>query len=117
MSDSGEFQVIESNYSGNFSHVPSQPAVVPSSRSMLSRDKRMPLDTWNFSETQGNVFGNPRPMFDLSQTPYQGILHSTTQVQQVRFQCREVQGDLSREVKNELGAQHQCRCPKEGGQP
>ena len=30
---------------------------------MLSRDKRMPFDTWNLSETQGNVFGNPRPMF------------------------------------------------------
>ena len=30
----------------------------------------------NLSETQGNVFlGNPRSMFDSSQTPYQGILH------------------------------------------
>ena len=35
-------------------------------------------DTWNLSGTQGNVFGNPRPMFDSSQTSYQGILHSTT---------------------------------------
>ena len=25
-----------------------------------------------------NFFGNPRPMFDSSKTPYQGILHSTT---------------------------------------
>ena len=37
----------------------------------------MPLDTWNLSGTQGDVFGNPRSMFDSSQTPYQGILHST----------------------------------------
>ena len=60
-----------------FSHVPSQPAVVSSPRSMQSRDRRMPLDTWNLSETQGNVFDNPCPMFDSSRTLYQGILHST----------------------------------------
>ena len=77
MSDSGEFQDIESNFSGKFSHVPSQPAVIPSPRSMLSRDRSMPLDTWNLSGTQGNVFGNPRSMFDSSPTLYQGILHST----------------------------------------
>ena len=35
------------------------------------------LDTWNLSETQGNVFGNPRPIFNLTQTPHQGTLHST----------------------------------------
>ena len=40
------------------SHVSSQPATIPSSRSMLSRDKRLPLDTWNQSGLQGNVFGN-----------------------------------------------------------
>ena len=56
MNDSGEFQYMESNYSGNISHVPSQPAVVPIPRSMLSRDRSMPFDTWNLSETQGNVF-------------------------------------------------------------
>ena len=42
MNDSGEFQDIEANYSGQFSHVPSPPAVIPSPQSMLSRDKRMP---------------------------------------------------------------------------
>ena len=45
---------------------------------MLSRDRRLPFDSWNLSEPQGNVFGNPRPMFDSSETHYQGILHSTT---------------------------------------
>ena len=45
---------------------------------MLSGDRRMPFDSWNLSEPQGNDFGNPRPMFASSQTPYQGILHSTT---------------------------------------
>ena len=63
MSDSGEFQDIESNCSGQFSHVPSQPAVVPSPRSMLSRDRSMPFDTWDVPETQGNVCGNPRSLF------------------------------------------------------
>ena len=45
---------------------------------MLSRDRR-PLDTWNLSVTEGNVLGNPRPTFDSSQTPDQGILHATNQ--------------------------------------
>ena len=30
--------------------------MIPSSRSMLSRDKRLPLDTWNQSGLQENVF-------------------------------------------------------------
>ena len=33
--------------SGRFSYVSSQLAMIPSSRSLLSRDKRLPLDTWN----------------------------------------------------------------------
>ena len=32
--------------------------VIPSSRSLLSRDKRSPLDTWNQAGVQENVFGN-----------------------------------------------------------
>ena len=79
VNDSGEFQEMESNHSGKISYVPSQQAVILSPRSMLSREKkRLPLDTWNLSESQGNVFGHPRPMFDSSQTPYRGFLHSTT---------------------------------------
>ena len=56
MNDSGEFQEVESNYSGWLSYVPSQPAAIPSSRSMLSRDKRLPLDTWHTSGPQENFF-------------------------------------------------------------
>ena len=52
MSDSGDYQDVESNYSGRLSHVCSQLAMIPSSRSMLSRDKRLPLDTWNQSRVQ-----------------------------------------------------------------
>ena len=39
------------------------------------------------------------------------------QVPQVRFQCRNVQGNLSQEVKNELGVRLQCRCLKESRRP
>ena len=38
MNDSGEFQEVESNHSGELSYVSSR-QVIPSSRSMLSRDK------------------------------------------------------------------------------
>ena len=56
--DSGYFQDVESNYSGRLSHVSSQPAKIPSSRSMLIRDERLPLNTWKSSGLQENVFGN-----------------------------------------------------------
>ena len=58
INSSGEFQDNESNYSGRLSHVSSQPAMIPSSRSLLSRNKSLPLDTWNQSGVQENVFGN-----------------------------------------------------------
>ena len=56
MDDSGEFQAVESNHSGRLSSVPSQPAMLPSYRSVMSRDKRLPLDTWNALGPQENVF-------------------------------------------------------------
>ena len=58
MNDSGEFQDIESNYSGRLSHFSTQPEMIPSSRALLSRDKRLPLDTLNQSGVQENVSGN-----------------------------------------------------------
>ena len=58
INDSGEFQEVESNYSGRLSYVSSVPTMIPSSRSMLSRDKRLLLDTWNTSGLQENVFGD-----------------------------------------------------------
>ena len=47
-SDSGEFQEIESNYGGKFFHVPSQQAVISSPRSVLSRDRSLQPETWEF---------------------------------------------------------------------
>ena len=58
MNDPGDFQDVESNHSGRLSHVTSQPAMIHSFFSMLSRDKRLPLDTWNQSGLQEKVFGN-----------------------------------------------------------
>ena len=38
--------------------------MIPSSRSLLIRDKRLPLHTWNQSGLQENVVGNPFSTFD-----------------------------------------------------
>ena len=46
LNDSGELHEVESNCSGNFSHVPSQTEMFPSPRSVLSCDKRLQLETW-----------------------------------------------------------------------
>ena len=64
MNDSGEFQEVESNHSGRLSYVSSQPVMIPSSRDLLSRDKRLPLDTWNTLGLQENVLGNQISTFD-----------------------------------------------------
>ena len=64
LNDSGEFQEVVSNYSGRLSYVSSQPAIITSSRSILSHEKRLPLDTWNTSGLQENVFGNQFSTFD-----------------------------------------------------
>ena len=51
--------------SGKLSHVPSQPASVPSLGGMLSRDPRLRPETWNLSDTSGNVFYSPRAEIDF----------------------------------------------------
>ena len=38
--------------------------MIPSSRSVQSRDKRLPLDTWSTSGLQEHVFGNQVSTFD-----------------------------------------------------
>ena len=68
MNGSGDFQDVESNYSGRLSLVSSQPEMIPSSRVLPSCDKRLPLlDTWNQSGVQENVFGNQFSTFDSPQ--------------------------------------------------
>ena len=69
MNSPEEFQDIESNCSGRLSYVSSQPEMIPSSRALLSRDKRLPLDTWNQSGVQENVFGHQFSAFDSPRFP------------------------------------------------
>ena len=64
MNDSGDFQDMETNFCGSLCHVSSQPAMIPSSRSLLSRDKRLPLETKTQFGLQENVFGNQFSTFD-----------------------------------------------------
>ena len=78
LNDSGEFQEVDSNHSGRLSLVPSLPAGIPSSRSVLSRDKRLPIDTWNTSGLQENVFGNQFSTMKSSRNHYQTIHHCVT---------------------------------------
>ena len=78
MNDSGEFQEVESNHSGILSHVPSQPEEIPSSSSMLSRDKHLPCDTWNSPGLQENVFGNQCSTFGSPGNHSQGIHYGAT---------------------------------------
>ena len=52
------------------------PAMIPISRSMLSRDKRLSLDTWNTSGFQENVFGDQFSTFDSSRNHPQGMHNS-----------------------------------------
>ena len=79
MSDSGDFYEVELTYSARLSYVSSQLAMIPSSRSMLSRDKRLPLDTWNTSGLQENVFGSQFSTFDSPGDHPQRIQSCTSQ--------------------------------------
>ena len=73
MNDSGEFQEVESNHSGRLYYVSSQPSMIPSSSSMLSSDKRLPLDTWNTSGLPEHVFDDNFFTFDAPRNQPQGI--------------------------------------------
>ena len=97
-SDSREFQDVESSQ-WKIIHVPSQPAVVPSPRGMLSRDQSLRPDTWNLLGTSGNVL----TIHVHQSTHHQhfmecfilGIL-----MLQMETRCGQARGDLQLEVKN-----------------
>ena len=81
------------------SHVPSQPAVVPNSRGMLSRDQSPRPDTWNSLGTTGTFLTihlhqstQCRHLTEESGTLGILKLHSVTQ-------CSQVRDDLQVEVK------------------
>ena len=71
MNDSREFQDVESICSGKLSHVPSQPAIVPSICWMLSRNQSLRPDTWNLLGASRNVFDSPRAETNTSSTPHE----------------------------------------------
>ena len=85
---------MDSNYSGSLSYVSSQPVMIPSSRSLLSRDIRLPLDTKNQSGLQEHVFGN------------QTIQQLTSQLQQMQEQMNSmsVSGDFQDAESNYSGS-------------
>ena len=61
--------------------------MIPSSRALLSRDKRLPLDTWNQSGLQENVFWKSFSTFD-SPRDFSQIIQSDD-VQRNREAVRE----------------------------
>ena len=114
---SGDFQEVESNHSERLSHVPSQPSAIPSSRSMLSRDKRLPFDTLNAPGLQENVFGHQFSTFGSPRNPSQGIHDSTTQGETESVPQATGSGTLSQEMTSKIRAQFQCRHLREGRRP
>ena len=64
---------MEPHHSGRICHVSIQPAMIPSSLSLLSRDKRLPFDTKSTSGLQENVFGNQFSTFDSLRDHPQGV--------------------------------------------
>ena len=104
--------------SGRLSHVPSQQAVIPSPRLLLSRDKRLPLDTRNLSWTTGKHF--------WQSTPYVRFITDTSSrnsslYDSMCYRCGSSAGKYRATCRNrwrtKLGARLQCRCLKECRQP
>ena len=98
MNDSGESQDVESTCIGKLSHVPSQPAVVPSPRGVLSRDQSLRPDTRNMLGTSGNFIDSPLAPIGSSSTLRRGMLHSwnlnvTTNEKETLYQRRDSRGD------------------------
>ena len=91
------------------SQVPSQRAVFPSPRSTQTRDKGLPLDTWIKRRTTGkHVWQSTLYIRLVTNTKSRNSsLHDSkchrcgSSAWKYRATCRE-------EVKNELGARHQC---------
>ena len=113
VNSSWEFQDIESNYGGRLSHVSTQPEMIPSSRALLNRDKRLPLDTWNQSRVQENVVGSQFSTFDSPRDFPQRI--SCDNVQRNREAVPldlqpKVKTSLTSEDGQKIMAQFQCPC-------
>ena len=119
MNDSGEFQEVESNHSGRLSHVPSQPEAIPSSSSMLSRDKSVPFfDAWDSLGLQENFFGNQFSTYgspgNHSQGIHYGVAHKTPRETESVPRAIGTGTSFAREMTSKIEAQFQCRCLRLG---
>ena len=83
-----------------FFHVPSRLAVVPSPRSMLSPDQSMPLDTRSCLGHRETLFAIHVHCSVHHKYLIKEFFTLRIKVPQVESQCKGVQGDLSRKVKN-----------------
>ena len=94
---------------GRLSCVSMQLSMIPSSRSMLSRDKRLPLHTWNQSGLQEKVFGNQFSRFDSPRDILKEF--NLTTCKETKKQSLKPEGRrLFTQVKtDEIKAQFQCR--------
>ena len=88
--------------------------MIPSSRSMLSTDKRLPLDTWNTSGLQENVFGNQFSTFDSPRDHHQGIHQCAPLRERGSVQQATVLGTYFAEMTNKVKTQLQRRHWQEG---
>ena len=100
-----EFQELESHHGERLSHASSQHAMIPSSRSMLSRDKRLLINTWNTSELHKNVFENQCSTFNSSRD----YPLATLRENEDQFHKLQVQGLFPQEMTNKIETQFQCR--------
>ena len=108
MNSSGEFQDIESKKkSGRLCHVSSQLEMIPSSRALLSRDKRLLLDTWNQSGVQENFFGNQFSTFESHRDFPQRISSENVHRKAIPHQPKGKQ--VWQVETDKIMAQFQCR--------
>ena len=89
--------------------------MIPSSRSVLSRDKRFPLNTWNSSGLQENVFGNQFSTFDLRRDHPQGINSIWRNTMRKWISSKSYRDRFfSQEMTNNIEAHFQCRHLQQG---
>ena len=81
--------------------------MIPSFRSMLSRDKRLPHDTWNTSRPQENVTFTP----EIILKEFTLAHHKENEDQFLKLQGRKL---FSKEMTNRIETQFQCRHLQEG---
>ena len=99
MNDSGEFQDTALNFCGYFLTFPANQQsfrVLDLCKAATNACHLIHEICLNHRET---FFGNPRPLFDSTQTPFQGILHSTTPSATGAVPVQASTGNLSQDYR------------------